>query len=668
MRYLKTLYIEYFFAFLIFMMGVSLSCVASLAYQHNHRLEVLRQFQEAATDRIESLRGFIEYTGFTLKSVNALYQSSEDVSRTEFTDFTTPLLEDHNYIRSIAWAPRIKGAGRAATEKKLQAEFPDFAFTRKNEDGKLEPDEAHEEYFPILYSQPSRTIEQGLGFNITSDKERSETLAKLLDTGKSQVSSLVHFIYQNDPNDTKGVIFYAPIFGENADQDKIIGVIASGLSLRSMVEAAIKPLKPQGVNIIIQDLSAAPDEERFLFTRSTRLRNFTNEEIIADYERGDSLRESASLDIGERRWQISVVQAPGFYSTAATAGSFAVLLAGLGFTFLLTFYIVSVSREKDRVNKQVLLRTRELNEAKQKTDLILLSTHEGILGLDDKGTITFCNPRAAEILGWNRREMTGSNFHVLLKPMHGDKLHTVDDCCIAEVIRNGVTTSDSDHSLITRKGNYIPVDLTASPTLEDNKPTGAVVVFHDITERKKYEAHLQNLAERDQMTGLYNRRSFNAALATAVTKANAGQSNCAVIYMDLNGFKKINDEMGHEAGDMMIKAFAERINAVMRDSDTVARLGGDEFAVVCHRIEKESDCLSAIERLLTNLAAQPVMIGGRNLYISSSVGVAFCPQDADDAEKLLAAADKAMYTAKKNKQLRYVTYKQALESGAVEQD
>jgi len=176
---------------------------------------------------------------------------------------------------------------------------------------------------------------------------------------------------------------------------------------------------------------------------------------------------------------------------------------------------------------------------------------------------------------------------------------------------------------------------------------GIFAVTNDITEHMLAEERIQRMAHHDSLTGLPNRLLFNDRLNQALTLARRDASRFALLYLDLDQFKPVNDTMGHAVGDELLKSAAARIRRQVRESDTVARVGGDEFAVILSDIARREDAAIVAEKIVGALAA-PFQLGSpaQSIEIGTSIGIAIYPADAQDADALVGAADAAMYRAK----------------------
>jgi diguanylate cyclase (GGDEF)-like protein len=212
-----------------------------------------------------------------------------------------------------------------------------------------------------------------------------------------------------------------------------------------------------------------------------------------------------------------------------------------------------------------------------------------------------------------------------------------------------------DISIVTKGGEKREAELTAS-NLGSGEDPGVLVVLVDITERKRSEAQLQHYALHDALTGLANRVLFFDRVNTAVAAAQRKGNAFALLYLDLDDFKPINDTYGHEAGDLALQTVAERLSDCVRESDTVARLGGDEFVVLVHDTLDESAANTVAEKIIA-VIAQPLPLEGCSHRIGCSIGIALYPHHGTDADSVMRQADAAMYGAKRLGKNRYLMTK-----------
>ena len=193
-----------------------------------------------------------------------------------------------------------------------------------------------------------------------------------------------------------------------------------------------------------------------------------------------------------------------------------------------------------------------------------------------------------------------------------------------------------------------------------------VALYTDITQMKAYQRQLEHVAHYDALTGLPNRVLLADRLRRAMIQSQRRSLSLAVLYLDLDGFKLVNDHFDHDVGDRLLVAIAQRMKEVLRDGDTISRIGGDEFVAVLVDLDQEQDCLPVLERLL-EAASSPFVVDGHQLQVSASIGVTFFPQDEVDADQLMRHADQAMYQAKQSGRNRYHVFDVAQDAAAMNQ-
>jgi diguanylate cyclase (GGDEF)-like protein/PAS domain S-box-containing protein len=304
------------------------------------------------------------------------------------------------------------------------------------------------------------------------------------------------------------------------------------------------------------------------------------------------------------------------------------------------------------ITRQVMLERLDMSGQ----DVILDSAAEGILGIDGRGQVTFANAAAADLLGVSQVELRGRNIHDVVHAGHGETSpHEADECPVLLSVTHGIVQHMEDDVFSPRKGTSFPVTYTSSPMVETGELTGAVLTFNDVTERKRFEAQLQYLADHDPVAGLYNRRRFEQELARRLSYAARYGTSGAVLALDLDNFKYVNDTMGHKAGDEVIASVARNIKDRIREGDTLARLGGDEFAVLLPEANLEH-AQSTARTIIDAVRSQAVRAGGQQLRVTTSVGITTFGNREVDGEALLVEADMAMYDAKGAGRNRFAIY------------
>lgn len=258
--------------------------------------------------------------------------------------------------------------------------------------------------------------------------------------------------------------------------------------------------------------------------------------------------------------------------------------------------------------------------------------------ISPEGQVTYANDFACKCLGYSREELVG--MHVWDYDLHS--LPSAQDQFWLDIKQDGIISIESRFK--RKDGTVFPVEITSNYICSDNVEQVFCAV-HDITKRKEAEDMIWLYANFDSLTGLPNRRMFQDRLAQEIKKAQRTKLPLALLFLDIDDFKEINDTLGHVKGDQLLMEAASRISACVRSSDTVARFGGDEFTILLSDIESTHDvariCLLILQKL-----SEPFHLDGEVAYASASIGVTFYPEDATEIDVLLKNADQAMYAAK----------------------
>lgn len=285
---------------------------------------------------------------------------------------------------------------------------------------------------------------------------------------------------------------------------------------------------------------------------------------------------------------------------------------------------------------------RDLEESRETTATTLSSIAEGVITLDAAGRITYMNPMAEELLGRARGDGLGAPVgDVLMLADEKPTRATIEDLPKAERSPRVTRASLAPAGRQPLRIELARTDLRSAKGVR----RGEVIVFRDVTERERRERDMRTLAYRDTLTHLPNRLSLHELLSLELAHARRNRGFLAVLFVDLDGFKQVNDRFGHAAGDELLRATAARLRASLRETDTVARLGGDEFAVVLPGAQDARDVEQVVGKLFAALA-EPVPFEGNTLRIQASIGMALYPEDGTEADTLLRRADHAMYRAK----------------------
>ncbi len=287
---------------------------------------------------------------------------------------------------------------------------------------------------------------------------------------------------------------------------------------------------------------------------------------------------------------------------------------------------------------------------------LLDSASDGVFSIDQDGRCTFINRAAAEILGYAPDELMGQSIHQIIHHSRKDGTsYPGDSCPDFTALKLGRGTRVDDEILWRRDGTMLHVLYAVSPVVEGGNITGAVVVFSDSSERQALQERLRHQALHDPLTGLPNRILFMHRLDQRLANPEQSSAALAVLFLDLDGFKFINDALGHEAGDQVLVVVAERLNACVREGDTVARFGGDEFTILLDSLAATSDATDIAARIVEHLQ-EPITVNQYQISLTLSVGVALSLSPRDLSGDLLRHADAAMYAAKADGKARFTVF------------
>lgn len=275
--------------------------------------------------------------------------------------------------------------------------------------------------------------------------------------------------------------------------------------------------------------------------------------------------------------------------------------------------------------------------------MVVDSCADAIIGKALNGNILSWNSAAERLYGYSAAEAVGSPLSLLLPQ---DRI--AEAMLLLEQVIRGERIEHYETTHLSKDGRRINVSLSIAPVKDR---TGLVIgvstIARDITERKRADERIRYLALHDALTGLPNRNFFRERVSNAITRARRNRHLMAVLFIDLDRFKEINDTLGHHIGDRLLQVAANRLQRCLREGDGVARLGGDEFVVDLPVLDSKEEAMTIAQKILEVLRA-PFMIDEYALHVSASIGVSLCPDDGDDVEVLMHAADTAMYCAKRD--------------------
>ncbi|PYZ96310.1 histidine kinase [Alteribacter lacisalsi] len=336
---------------------------------------------------------------------------------------------------------------------------------------------------------------------------------------------------------------------------------------------------------------------------------------------------------GERRGFSSAQRQLAQSVVDTTAGTVANLLYTEKQDLIIRERTAEIQKKNDELNHVI----SELKRLRDEKELILNSAGEGIFGLDLSGRITFCNPASARMLGYDSvEELIGKPYSYIFKRRGGH-----DDAPLSSERKQ----YDTEEKFFRKDNTSFPVEYVISSIEKDGKVTGDVVTFKDITRRKQMEEQIKHQAYYDSLTNLPNRVLLNDRLTQGINYSRLHNEKLAVLFLDLDRFKYVNDTHGHTFGDLLLKEVGGRLGEAVPAEATVSRQGGDEFTIFLPNIQGKEDVVKVVERINHHFSA-PFVINGHEIYVKNSIGISLYPEDGETTDDLVKNADTAMYKSK----------------------
>jgi diguanylate cyclase (GGDEF)-like protein/PAS domain S-box-containing protein len=591
-----------------------------------------------------------------LRGVQGMFAASASVTRAEFHAYVNTLDLEKNY-------PGIQGLGFTlliAKEKKdshlaavRREGFPAYS---------IRPDGVRDSYTSVLYLEPfsGRNL-QAFGYDNYADPVRRAAMEGARDNGLCTISAKLKLVQEADSGVQAGFLMWLPVYKSDAAhntlaerRDNLLGWVGASFRMDDLM-ASIFDEHDKQIDMEIYDGEEMSDQT--LMHDADKIRR--------DKGSPDSSFQSVSLlEIGRHNWTLVLSSLPGFDQRQNDQKPRFIALAGITVSILLALiaWILVHSRYRALQFSQAL--SHELSERKQAEAGIRLAatvfdTVDTAAMVTDKDTrIIKVNPAFSVITGYSPEEALGQTPGLLSSGAHPVEFYK-------EMWDSLKATGSWQGEISNRRknGEFYTEWLSINEVCDnEGRLTHYVALFSDISERKAAEAHMHNLAHYDVLTGLPNRALLSDRLQQSIAAAKRERSHMALMFIDLDRFKPINDTLGHHIGDLMLKEVAKRMLECLRESDSAARIGGDEFVVLLPLIETESDAVAVAEKI-RNTLEQSFELAGRSLNISSSIGVAVYPGHGGDEKSLLKNADTAMYYAKEAGRNNVMLYDIGMQNG-----
>ena len=657
-------------ALITFAVGLALTAALFVTVR---KVETARQtvlFQQNATLRINAVVGGVHDAAEQVDVLQRVFATFGVVSREQFQRLSVPLLKQSPQIQALGFQRLIQHADRAGYEAAMRRRVPGFTLTELA-DGKVRAAGVRDSYLAVDYLEPSFGNEAHLGLDTAPMAELAEARRASRERGGSAGTSVLPLLFAAGRH--TGFRVVAPVFWQGAPLDDaaarrraVIGELVAELRVDRLFEPVLAARGfPAQQNVGMRLFAAAPgDAPRLIAAHGDAAAAFASAgaprwlPAWLFYDRPAPVVSSFAL--AEQTLRLEVAQAETFFADGHN-GSMYALLGGLLSTLLATAYIYALVSRLGLIERATRARTATLEFANLRLaeDLARRAQTEQGLRLRERvievsaNAIILCSARAPEhaieyvnpaferITGFSAQEVLGRGLDFL----HGSSQYQGN----IEQIHNALRDHTEGHALVRnhrKDGSGYWSDLFVAPVRDQHdKVSHFVVAQYDISAAMGYEAEIEYQATHDSLTGLANRNLLREHLNDAIAGARRKNTAFWVAFLDLDRFKFVNDTLGHEAGDLLLKIVAERLLACVRETDTVARVGGDEFMLVLPDNPEDGTGVAVLERVMQAIA-QPILVAGHEFVVHCSIGVATYPTDGESAESLTRFADIAMYRAK----------------------
>ena len=628
---------------LVIMAGLLLTAVQYQGFKDRENEVLQARFRLQATQVADGLERQLATTADLLRGVAGLFASSDVVDRHEFRTYVQGLDLETNYpgIQGIGYIERIPPAALASHEARVRADgFPQYH---------VQPAGPRDLYTAILYIEPfDHRNQRALGLDPYPDPVRRAAMDRAAATGVIAMSGRVTLVQEDGQDKQPGFLIYAPIYDldrpvETAEQrdGALLGWAYSPLRAHDLINnylnAEFRALRPL-IDLTIY-ASNRPDEASLLYGKHGGGRSSDAGML---FERMSSVHGQdwlIRIEPSAARWDDN-----GLPRTSLSILWGGIVLSGMAslVAWMFARNHAGVARRLDdtiQANQQLA----DSQAALRLAGIVMDVSPGGIMVTDREHRIVSVNPAFTRITGYPAAEAIGQSSLILSATPQAQKTQTE---AWRAMTRTGIWEGELEGR--RKDGTLYPATVSIS-SVKDH--TGAiqhvVTLFQDITDRRQAEDRIRHLAHHDYLTGLPNRAHFVSRAEQTLAEAKRYSRPFALLFLDLDRFKPINDTHGHEVGDAVLVEVAHRLRALLRESDMVSRQGGDEFVVLLPAY-RDIAALQELAWKLCQAICQPYHVHGVEVALSVSIGIATYPEHGTTVDALIHSADSAMYRAKQH--------------------
>ncbi|MCB1957385.1 MAG: EAL domain-containing protein [Rhodocyclaceae bacterium] len=579
-----------------------------------------------------------------LLSAQRLITVSQLVDRQEWHDYVTPWFANNPGMLNFTWNPLVRVADREAFVARVRAEgYTRFEIMDRTPDGgtAVAGDAPDGFYVPITYLEPFNPNAVVFGLNPLSIPNTGEAIRGTLADGQPHASK--PFRLTQERGEQIGVVLYQGVRKIIDGRLETMGIVSSALRMGDVIGATAAGPTALGIDVCVVDVSD-PEHTMRLSTDPT----------CDDPEWTHSTPTvSTPFHVAGRRWEVRMRPGEGYAYAATGVGTWATVLAGFVSIGLLGAFLLLTTGRTRRIQELVELRTSELAAASRRLleQQGALAEAQRIAGLGSwqlsaDGESVQCSDECRRILGLSSRTRVDlGDFTGSVEEQYQARLSTAIESALFALGQQSQSRQNLDCQVRDRQSHLRTIHILIEGSRATDGRLQLRGTVQDVTAARDTEARIRRLADYDALTGLPNRNYWTTHSRTAIANARRHGDILAVLFIDLDNFKTINDSLGHQVGDHMLTVLAQRLESLLREGDMLARLGGDEFVALLQRLPNRREATVVAEKLLA-LREKPVSVDGHELPVSMSIGIAVFPDDGMDIETLLKNADMAMYEAK----------------------
>ncbi|MDQ5941404.1 MAG: hypothetical protein QG572_217 [Pseudomonadota bacterium] len=538
----------------------------------------------------------------------------------------------HNYpgITGVIYLRPFNHTERQRIESEVRRDEPEFT---------IRPPGERDFYIALTAVEPrTPTTLMAIGSDSWTHPVRRETLAAARDSGLSRITPKLALVIDDPAKPLPAFLMYQAVYRNGTQPTTVEDRRAA---LLGYVGAAFR------IDALMNDSEGKPPGDIALrvhdgFDEKNEAFHATH----ADFDFGKTtLQRTRTLSVGGHTWIINYAALPAFEDEVANqAASWRLLSGGLLVSLLLFTIVWSLATTHARAESMARRMTRSLRESETTLRALFEQAPIGIALIDHEGRIIDCNEQSAAHVGSTRDAIIGFSM-----------LDDARDQSLREPLLRAIAGE-----AVTIEAAYAPTfgmrnsiyNWRFQPVEIDEERSFVLCFVEDISERKTAEARIEHLAHHDTLTGLANRSLLKDRLQQAIAVAARSRTQLALMFLDLDFFKHVNDTIGHSAGDAMLIEVAQRLRHCVRESDTLARIGGDEFVVLLTNIRDVQDSARVAETIIAAIA-EPITLDTHVINTSASLGIAIWPDDGANEETLTSNADVAMYHAKSSGRNNY---------------